>query len=164
MNMVAQHRFVELSEQTDVESAFDLFPLDTTITLAGFVPEPEIVPEATEDAQPFTLEDALGQDETTITPIQLVSIIAAFINNGNAPQPYIISETQLPKSEEWIPYQSVTPSIPITTPRIARQVANLMSTIGGHTALAYSGEGTHVWFTGFVQRDVSDDIVHRSCH
>jgi penicillin-binding protein A len=157
--------FAQLAEQIGLdrlEPSFDLF--NTAVILPGFVPEP-----AAEDTEliPFELKDALGQGTIAINPLQLSALTAAFINSGNAPQPYALLETRLPGTDQWLPVDEIHPSTPLLTAETADQVANLMRQIdhntdldiGGQSALAYSGDETHVWFTGFIKTSANDGIV-----
>jgi len=169
--------FVQLIEQIGLEqvaATFDRFYPDPPITLPGFITEPvaeaiaEVTPEATiEPETAFTLADALGQGKPIFSPIQLAAITAAILNNGNLTQPYTLLATRPPGNAEWISADAPNATISLFAPEIAQQLNDLLRqttatgnaqsatspglVIGGQTALAYSGEGTHVWFTGFVQ-------------
>lgn len=146
-------------------------------TLELFRPYEQLVPENFAaffmDEQPAvpvqrqaTIEDIFGQGQINFTPLEMASIVAAFINGGNAPQPYMLIATREPGVNAWTPSSAVRQSYPITTPQTARQMQTMMRgavesgvawaairggpNIGGYAALAYSGEGTHVWFVGFA--------------
>ncbi len=130
------------------------------VTLNTFrnAPRAENTPQTTQNTPPaFTLEDALGQGVITYSPVQMAAITAAIINNGNAPQPYLVIESPA----------TVRPTTPITTPEIARQLQALMRLsvlegtaqpaahagfdIGGQAGIGYAGETSHVWFIGFLR-------------
>lgn len=122
----------------------------------------------------FRLHEALGQGTITINPLHMTAITASIINAGNAPQPFTLVATRPPDQSEWQSVSIMRDSLPITTPTVARQMQTIMIesletilaevgqevimidetiSIGGHAALAYSGEGTLVWFTGFAGID-----------
>jgi cell division protein FtsI/penicillin-binding protein 2 len=93
-------------------------------------------------------------------------IVAAIVNDGNAPEPYTLRETRQPETETWVESIQLHPSIPLTTANTARQLQDMMRLavangaaqnagranidIGGHASLAYSGDGKQVWFVGFA--------------
>ena len=125
-----------------------------------------IDPEATpEPLTTFTLEDALGQGEITYSPLEMAAIIAAVINGGNAPQPYLVEAIK--QDDIWQPITSVRPTTPIITPEISRQLQGILRLsvlegtaqsaaqtgldIGGQAGIGYAGDSSHVWFIGFVR-------------
>jgi len=165
--------FAQLADELGIEGVqaiFDTFHLDSPPTLAGFVVQPADTPTASPST--FSLnsdnlaQNALGQGELTITPLEMAMIGAAIVNDGNAPEPYTLQETRPPGSEAWIPATHLHPSIPLTTANTARQLQDMMRLavangaaqnagranidIGGHATLAYSGEGAQAWFVGFA--------------
>ncbi|GAB4509412.1 MAG: penicillin-binding protein 2 [Anaerolineae bacterium] len=168
-------RYIQ-SSVTNLEHSFDLFNFEDQVTLRGFTPEPlpaaETTPEP--DSLGLQLEDALGQGDLTITPLHMASLVAALINAGNAPQPYALVAVR-PPGETWQDRHTFTPTTPITTMNIARQMQALMRSavnegaaqaaqregldIGGQVALAYSGEETHTWFIGFARMDVREGVA-----
>jgi peptidoglycan glycosyltransferase len=152
-----------------VQAVFDTFRLESAQPL--FLPPP-----APTDATPFLtpsqalpidiVSNALGQGSLNISPLNMAMMAAAIVNDGNAPQPYLLLETRAPDRTEWTPVQAVRPTIPVTTVGTARRLQDLMRSavasgaaqnagrpkidIGGHAALAYSGEGSQAWFVGFA--------------
>ncbi|MBC7813142.1 MAG: hypothetical protein H7175_18435 [Burkholderiales bacterium] len=162
-----------------VQSTFDTFHLDEPPTLPGFVvepvesddstPAPTVSPETPTEVTITTdnvLQNALGQGELTVTPMEMAVIAAAIVNDGNAPQPYTLVSIRPPDTATWTPIREVRPTIPISTTNTARQLQDLMRNtvangaaqnagrpnidIGGHAALAYSGESSQAWFVGFA--------------
>jgi peptidoglycan glycosyltransferase len=153
-----------------VQAAFDAFQLDQPLTLPGFValppdnltPAPDRVLLTTENF----LENVVGQGRLTITPLEIAVMAAAIVNDGNAPTPYTLIEIQRPESRDWMPVQSLHPSLPFMTANTARQIQDMMRIavaegaaqnagrpnidIGGHATLAYSGNESQAWFTGFA--------------
>lgn len=159
----------ELGSST-IQAVFDTFPLQLPQPLfRPAVPrQPQTpTPDAIEEFDTETLRaNALGQGTLNVSPLNMAMMTAAIINDGNAPQPYILQGTRSPTSEIWIPDQMVRPTIAVTTISVARQLQDLMRNgvangaaqnagrpnidIGGHASLAYSGEGTQAWFIGFA--------------
>jgi penicillin-binding protein A len=161
----------ELGDLT-LQAMFDTFRFDQPPTLEGFVPQvegqvtPQALPQIDWSADNL-LKNALGQGELTVTPLEMALITAAIINDGNAPSPTTLVATRLPQADEWT---ATAPSSNIVTPfltmQAARQLEDLMRNtvangaaqnagrtnidIGGHAALAYSGDGTQAWFIGFA--------------
>ena len=91
---------------------------------------------------------------------------AAIINDGNAPQPRILLQTRAAKSDMWSPIADIRRTVPFSTVETARQLQDLLREaanngaavnaarlsidIGGHAALAYSGDQSLAWFVGFA--------------
>jgi peptidoglycan glycosyltransferase len=159
---------------TDViEASFDTFRLGNLPALEGFdtlPPAPNSTPAPSETTVRLTadnlLENALGQGQLRVTPLHMALIGAAVVNDGNAPPPYLLSRTRAPGSDAWTEVWSARPSIPLATTNTARRLQDLMRAavatgaaqnagrpsidIGGHAALAYSGDGSLAWFVGFA--------------
>ena len=152
---------------SSLQNIFDAFRLSSPPTLDGFVidnnPLLEVTPEVTPE---FNLvEDIIGQGDLTINPLGMASLTSAVVNGGNAPQPYALQAFHLP-DETWQLNSADRVSIPLLTANSARRLRELMInniqigasvpanrpdlTIGGHTALAISGDETQTWFIGFV--------------
>ncbi|MGQ9887582.1 MAG: penicillin-binding transpeptidase domain-containing protein [Aggregatilineales bacterium] len=149
-----------------VQAAFDMFHFGQPPALAGF----EF--QAISDADAFEITDnnleemALGQGDIVVTPLQMAVMAAAIVNDGNAPQPYLLVETRAPGAALWEPVLQVRPTTPYATAATARQLQDLMRSavaqgaainaarpgldIGGHAALALSGASTQAWFVGFA--------------
>lgn len=165
--------FAELTQQLGAETVdaiFNTFRLTMPPTLAGFTVQPLTTPTPPPQQTIITaenlLKNALGQGEVTITPLQMATIVAAVVNDGNAPQPYTLLATRLPDMNDWLPSTTLHPSMPLMTANTARQIQDMMRLavaegaaqnagrpnidIGGHAALAYSGDETQAWFIGFA--------------
>ncbi len=165
--------------QDTVQAVFDNFELAQPPTLPGFVPEPEdgaATPVSpTRQARADFLETALGQGDLTVNPLQMALIAAAVINDGNAPQPNTLLAVRTPGTEQWTRQRAIRPSLPFTTSATATRLQAIMleavqngaaqaasrpeMTIGGHVALAYSGDGTQAWFIGFTPPDSGSGIA-----
>lgn len=166
--------FVQLGEalgSTRLQSLFDqvqslnqyrLLPIQPTPVAT---PTPEgVTPILTTEEE--LLANVLGQGDITVTPLMMAMIAGAVVNDGNAPQPYLLEATRSPNSDNWQPLETVHPTVPITTANTARRLQDLMRynvangaaqnagrpsiDIGGHASLAYSGDTTNTWFIGFA--------------
>ncbi|HVU14190.1 MAG TPA: penicillin-binding transpeptidase domain-containing protein [Phototrophicaceae bacterium] len=165
------HPFQDLAQDLGietVEATIDTFRLDQTPTLRGFVtPQPQATEAPAATVSPDDLTQlALGQGNMTVSPLNMAMMAAAIVNDGNTPQPYVLMNTRAPGATKWTPVQAVRPSIPLATSDTARQLQDLMRDavangaaqnagrpdidIGGHAALAYSGDGSLAWFVGFA--------------
>jgi peptidoglycan glycosyltransferase len=152
------------------QTLYDLFALKSPPQVDGFPLNARVTVDST-----FTLEDALGQGETTVTVAQMAAIAAAVVNGGNAPQPNLLHAVRAPESETWQVVREVRESIPITTKEVSQRVQNLMReatiygsarraarseiAIGGHASLARAGETTLSWFIGFALTGAQDGIA-----
>lgn len=154
-----------------VQSAFDTFHLNEPPTLPGFADAPEdrspIPTFPPLRLQPDTLlETALGQGSMTVTPLEMATIAAAIVNDGNAPKPYTLLAARPPGAAKWTLAPVSDATVPLTTANTARQLQDMMrlavaqgaaqnaarpnQDIGGHAAVAYSGDQSQVWFVGFA--------------
>ena len=163
--------FAQLANQlgaATVQATMDTFHLSQQPTLEGFDTVPTVtveLPTATESADQL-MKIALGQGDVTVNPLNMAMIAAAIVNDGNAPQPYLLLGTRDPGATDFTPVQAVRPTIPLATAETARQLQDLMRyavangaaqnagrpdiDIGGHAALAVSGDGSLAWFVGFA--------------
>lgn len=165
--------FADLTQRLGPETVnaiFSTFTMSNPPSLSGFVVQPVGTPTSV-PTQVFVtddnfLENALGQGQLTITPLQMATIAAAIVNDGNAPQPYTLLATRPPGIIDWTAAPNLHPSTPLTTANTARQIQDMMRLavaegaaqnagrpnidIGGHAALAYSGDETQAWFIGFA--------------
>jgi penicillin-binding protein A len=175
--------FVDLYNQLGearIQETFDLFRLGERATLPGFINvQPILTPQPTvtftEENETLSLENILGQGELTLSPLDVAVMTAAIVNGGNAPQSNILQATRLPGRAEWQPVNALYPTVPITTEETSRRLLEMMRSatitggatraarsgmnIGGHTAIAYVGDTTNVWFTGFVITGANEGLV-----
>jgi peptidoglycan glycosyltransferase len=151
-----------------VQAVFDTFRLEGAqpLFLASPVQQVTPSPAPTQTVLDDALSNALGQGSLNVSPLNMAMMAASIVNDGNAPQPYVLLQTRSPDSTEWTPVQAVRPTIPVTTVSAARRLQDLMrnavangaaqnagrpnTDIGGHATLAYSGEGSQAWFIGFA--------------
>lgn len=113
--------------------------------------------------------DVLGQAALTVNPLTIALISSAVINAGNAPTPITLLATQAPNSDDeaWLPARNTQSTFAaMMTAETAQALRVVMErnvlegaaqaaqhpdlTIGGHVALAYAGDTTQSWFTGYV--------------
>lgn len=119
--------------------------------------------------------EGLGQGSITVSPLMMAMVASAIVNDGNAPQPYLLQAQRIRGTEAWESLTAVRPSIPMLTANTARQLQDLMRNavangaaqnagrpaidIGGHASLAYSGENALSWFIGFATLGGSDAVA-----
>jgi penicillin-binding protein A len=150
-----------------LEETLARFHFNAPVTIEGFAARTEDQTLTNITIDDATLvESALGQGHLTVTPLQMAVMAAAIVNDGNAPRPYTLIATRAPDAEMWQPAATTRSTIPFTTEGTARQLQDLMRNavangaalnaarpeidIGGHAALAYSGDETQSWFIGFA--------------
>jgi len=169
-----------------VERVYSLYNFDDPLNLPGYVvipadPNGENTPLPTVEPIPetadgdLTLADILGQGDITVSPLHLAAVTAAVINGGNAPAPYTLMSTRIPDQSEWVAANRTRQVLPITTLETSAHLQNLMRAavedgiansaardgydIGGHVALAYTGDTTNVWFIGWVRTAAREGAV-----
>lgn len=149
-----------------IQAAFDTFIPEDRATLPGFAAPPARPTLILTDRDSIMLEEALGQGTQTVSPLEMAMMAAAIINDGNAPQPRILLQTRAAKSDMWSPIADIRRTVPFSTVETARQLQDLLREaanngaavnaarlsidIGGHAALAYSGDQSLAWFVGFA--------------
>ena len=151
-----------------LRNIFELFHLNEPLQLKGFIPEAATDQTTNLNINSTNLQaNALGQGDITVTPLQMAVMAAAVINDGNAPRPYLLSATRPPDADNWINDSSTRPTMAYMTHQTARQIQDLMREsvadfgaavnaarsgidIGGHAALAFSGDESQAWFIGFA--------------
>jgi cell division protein FtsI/penicillin-binding protein 2 len=95
----------------------------------------------------------------------MATVAAAIINDGKAPQPYMLEAIRRPGAEAWTPTEEIRTSTPLMTADTALQLRTLLlshiepSSLGGHSALAYSGDQTQVWFVGFSTAGIAVAVI-----
>lgn len=116
-----------------------------------------------------------GQGDLTVTPLQMLQVIAAIANQGNAVPLHVADAVRAPGASEWetleVPGRrpallraDVASAVRLTMLQAAAQspyVSQARSgelVLYGHSALAYGGPDAtpYVWFTGFVDVTESD--------
>lgn len=166
--------FVLLSltlDETLIENMLNTFDQVQQVTLPGYDTQ------ASEPTLPLTnlIDETMGQGERTVTPLGMARVAAAMINNGNAPQPYLLQATRAPEDAEWQPVNETRTATPFITQQTAQQLADFMIqnvnsgsakvaahediVIGGHLATALSGDGQHSWFIGFAPTSGNNGVA-----
>ena len=152
-----------------IQATFEMFHFYDPPALAGFAARAraaDAAPTVTAVTADNLAEMALGQSSIVVSPLEAAAMAAAVINDGNAPQPYLLAETRAPGADDWIAARDVRPTLPYITAATARQLQDLMRgavaqgaalnaarpglDIGGHAALAYAGDSAQAWFVGFA--------------
>lgn len=168
---------IELLGREAIDETFSSFYLNQQISVPGFVAQPLPAPEATPDATSDNtlLKQALGQGSLTVSPMNMAMTAAAIINGGNAPQPYALLAVRRPGETGWTSNPELRRSLAFMTAETADQLRVFMRQaveegaayaaaqnnleVGGHAALAYSGEGTQSWFIGFMTLNGGRGVV-----
>lgn len=171
--------FTQLTTVVDIPTlreTFNLLHLDDPSVLPDFSDgdNTNSVPPIRLTRQNLT-ENLLGQGDMTVSPIAASLLTAALINDGNAPQPRMLVATRPPNTETWVPAETYRPTTAYTTASNARRMAELLRAstqtgvageiswgdldVGGQAAVAYSGEGSHVWFVGFIVLESAQNAV-----
>jgi peptidoglycan glycosyltransferase len=128
---------------------------------------------------PFTAQTALdtfraelvGQGDLTISPLQMVQVLAAVANDGNAVPLHVVDAIRRPGAKAWqavdIPalqpaliQVDVADAIRMAMRQAAQQSPEVSRaegaglTLYGHSALSFGGpdKTPYVWFTGFVDQ------------
>ncbi|MGJ3240538.1 MAG: penicillin-binding transpeptidase domain-containing protein [Anaerolineae bacterium] len=163
---------------SSLQNILAAFRLDSPPRLQGFVSDdlPVLQPENTPESMPelTLMENVIGQGNLTITPLSMATIASAIINDGNAPQPYVLDAYRSQQST-WIPQLPIATSTPLMTADAARRLQGLMIentrlgasvpaardslTVGAHTALAISGDEIQTWFIGFVSTGTLEGVA-----
>lgn len=164
--------FTELGEAIGAEAldaALATFGLKEPPSLPGYdtqAPAPATPPLGESSGQEDLIAAAVGQGDLTVSPLGMAMVTAGIVNDGNAPQPYMLIASRPPGSETWQADDAIRPTVPIATTNTARQLQDLMryavasgaaqnagrpnTDIGGHASLAYAGERPLSWFIGFT--------------
>lgn len=122
----------------------------------------------------ISLSDALGQGGLTVSPLDMAVLTASIIGGGNAPEPYILLATRAP-DQPWARDTQIHGSRPVTTAQVANQLQTMMRaatvsgsarraaradiTVGGHVALAYSGDQEQTWFVGYALQGQNQGVA-----
>jgi peptidoglycan glycosyltransferase len=165
---------------SQIGERFEALGLLAAPELAGFATTAGApsTPLAEGTAQERLVAAVTGQGELTVTPLQMVQIVAAIANQGNAVPLHLVTATRAPGSEDWQPVElpvrrpallraDVASGIRLTmlqaaaqSPFVSRAVRG-DQVLYGHSARAYAGpdETPYVWFTGFVDVTQEDEAA-----
>ncbi len=160
--------------RTDFNATLSVLQLESPPMLEGYVPERPQGINQTLITRGNLIANALGQGEVNVSPLAITLLTASVINEGNAPRPFTLLETR-PPNGEWTPVVVPRNTVPYSTAATARRIADLMraavtegnatavqiegTEVGGHTALAFAGDSTQVWFTGFGVFNNSQNVA-----
>lgn len=143
-------------------------------TVAGPSPEP-----LSADMPPEQLRAALvGQGSLTITPLQMVQVIAAVANGGTAVPLHMVDAVRPPGGSAWQPVdlpshrpallrEDVAAALRLALSQAAAEAPFLRAAqpaglnLFGHGARAYAGPAAtpYVWFVGFVDQPAGGTSV-----
>lgn len=158
-------QIIESTSANTLNGVVEAFQLDRPPALTGFIadiPEATITPNA--EAETDIVADLLGQGAIRVNPMGMATLMTAILNGGNAPQPHALDAVRAPQGD-WLTIPPTSQSIPYMTTSTARRLRDLMiqnvnilnivsedesTVLGGHIALAYSGDSTQTWFVGFA--------------
>jgi penicillin-binding protein A len=173
-NFGCPYPFLKLVQDLGTETvgaAFDIFQFDNPPTLPGYV-----IPQVEESAQTTSIiesisnnliADALGQGELTVSPLEMAALAAAVINDGNSPTPTTLLSIRRPSASVPEPAVTAVVNTPMITASTARELQSFMrqvvvsgtaqqanqddlADIGGHLAVAFTGDSIQTWFVGFA--------------
>lgn len=157
-----------------IRGVLNQLQFDTPPTLEGFVAQPD------NTNLPFISrsnlrENVLGQGDVRFSPMAVNALTAAIINGGNTIPPVTLAATRPPNTDTWAPVRHQQPSTPYITAQTARRMGELMRIsalegtaggiqlpgydVGAHAAVAYSGESSLIWLTGFAILEDEQDLV-----
>ena len=137
----------------------------------GNIPDPEEEIDA--------LNNAIGQGDTLVTPLQVAQFIAAIANGGTIYQPQIIERIGLQGEEPLLEFEPIEkgtlPLSPDTMDTLKRAMVSVVESrrgtayfplgayssniipMSGKTGTAETGLGeSHAWFAGFTRRNRAD--------
>lgn len=157
---------------------FDALGLLSAPELAGFATDAgaPATPLTADTTQDRLVAAVTGQGDLTVTPLQMVQIVAAIANQGNAVPLHLVTATRPPEGGDWQPVElpirrpallraDVASGIRLTmlqaaaqSPFVSRAVRG-DQVLYGHSARAYGGPDArpYVWFTGFVDVTQEDE-------
>lgn len=159
-----------------IRSTFDILRLEEPITLNGFIQlDPEAPTTRTRLSRTNLRDNVLGQGGLSLSPMNAAMVMAAIINDGNAPRPRVITAQRPPSATTWQPLTQHIPTSAYMTAPNARRLSEILRAsaqegtashvdwgtldAGGQAALAYAGDETHVWFTGFAVLPTRENVV-----
>lgn len=135
-------------------------------TIAGPQPQP-LDADTPEDVRAAALA---GQADLTVTPLQMVRIVAAIANGGNAVPLQIVEAVRAPGTAVWEPVAAPAVQPALLRADVAAALRSALrtaaqrspqtvqaqsggQTLFGHVALAYAGpqQTPYAWFLGFAE-------------
>ena len=104
--------------------------------------------------------EAAGQGALTVTPLHMVQVIAALLNQGGGVPLHLGDASRAPNSETWTPLDYSHQAPAVMQPLIAQQIRLVLEAhpwsdepLYGHASRAYSGDKVYEWFLGWTPRE-----------
>lgn len=145
-------------------------PFDLPVVESQLAASPEFL------SRPAGLaETAFGQGQLQVTPMQMALVVAAVLQDGNVPRPYLVEEIRSPNGETlWRAQPRLWRKA--FDAQTARSVHDLMLwsvehgyaqgaalegvKVGGKTGTAEVGSGApHAWFVGFAEQGTQRFVI-----
>jgi peptidoglycan glycosyltransferase len=96
-----------------------------------------------ETAAPFEAQEAIGQHDDAVTPLQMAMVAAGIANGGEVMKPYLVAQERAPDSSV-LSQASPQPLSRAVSPIVARELTSMMETV------VSSGTGTAAQIPGVV--------------
>ncbi|MGH2820486.1 MAG: peptidoglycan D,D-transpeptidase FtsI family protein [Actinomycetota bacterium] len=129
--------------------------------------EPSAFPEVPDDLEPFRAYQAIGQGDTSATPLQMAVVAAGIANGGEVPRPRLVKEVLDPSAgvvERYSPETIGTAMSSQNAAELTRMMTAVVQsgtgtaaqipgiTVAGKTGTAQTVEGAapHAWFICFA--------------
>ena len=96
-----------------------------------------------ETAAPFAAQEAIGQHDDAVTPLQMAMVAAGIANGGEVMRPYLIAQERAPDSSV-LSQATPQPLSRAVSPTVARELTSMMETV------VTSGTGTAAQIPGVV--------------
>jgi len=161
----------DLWQRLDVFGLLDRPKLEGFETQAGIPPRPLTSSSSSDQL----LSTAVGQGDLTVTPLQMVQVVAAIANQGNAVPLHVVDAVRPPDATQWqdVNISAFQPALlrtdvaeavrltmlqaAATSPAV-RQAQPGKLVLYGHSGLAYAGPRPtpYAWFVGFVDQSVAE--------
>jgi penicillin-binding protein 2 len=125
----------------------------------------------------LALNNAIGQGEILVTPLQLAQFYCGLANNGVVYQPHLVEKVIEPSGQEIVEPTRVSFKLPFTQKTLdilreglrlvvegehgtAKRLKNKLYTVGGKTGTAENPHGeNHSWFVGVAPLDNPQIVV-----
>lgn len=151
----------------------DILGLLSSPELAGFTPAMGQPAQRLAEATPLDqlVATVTGQSDLTVTPLQMVQVVAAIAGQGNGVPLHMVDAVRAPGSDTWEPVEIPTRRPALLRPDVASmlRLAMLQASgessyvaqalrgtlvLYGHAAIAYAGPDAtpYAWFIGFVDQ------------